>query len=233
MPFNINSFKNEVDTYSYMKTNTFEVQVYTPPILSNLDLINAGSPVSTDSVNRHMKFRIEQVNLPGMSIQSADVRRYGIGTVQKMPVNAQTFGDITLSILLDGFGEIYEFWETWLRKIYQYNGVSSSTVGEIGNGFPTYVSEYKEQYTTDMAIIIYDRFGNAIQRVHLKEAFPSSMRDIQLAWASEGLMRLQVGVSYTEHVIDKASTEEILPRLNTVRYTPLKSRLIVPTQSIG
>ncbi len=232
MPFNINSFKNEVDTYSYMKTNTFEVQVYTPPILSNLNLINAGSPVSPDSINRHMKFRIEQVNLPGMSIQSVDVRRYGIGTVQKMPVNAQTFGDITLSILLDGFGEIYKFWETWLREIYQYNGVSSSAVGEFGNAFPTYLSEYKEQYTTDMAIIIYDRFGNAIQRVNLKEAFPSSMRDIQLAWASEGLMRLQVGISYTEHVIDKASTQDILTRLNTTRYTPLRSRLITP-QSIG
>jgi hypothetical protein len=163
-----------------------------------------------------MKFRIEQVNLPGMSIVSSDVKRYGIGTLQKMPINAQTFGDITLSILLDGYGEIYEFWEQWIRKIYEYNGVTSSNVGETGNAFPSYVAQYKEQYATDILIIVYDKFGNAIQRVVLKEAFPSSMRDIQLAWSSENLMRLQVGITYTEHIIDKASTRDIRTRLNLI-----------------
>jgi hypothetical protein len=210
MPFNINAFKFDIETYSYMKTNTFEVFVFTPPVLRNFELSNAGSPVSLFSVNRHLKMRIEQVALPGMSLQSTDVRRYGVGTVQKMPVGAQTYGDITFSILLDGYGEIYEFWETWLRAIYEYSGTNQSPAGNVGNAFPTYVSEYKDQFSTDMQIVIYDQFGNTIQKITLKEAFPTNMKDIQLAWSSEGLMRLQVGVSYTEHTIEKASTFEIL-----------------------
>jgi hypothetical protein len=210
MPFNINAFKFEIDTYSYMKTNAFEVYVFTPPILRDFELSNAGSPVSLFSVNRHMKFRIEQVVIPGMSIQSADVRRYGVGTVQKMPVGAQTYGDISFSILLDGYGEIYQFWEAWIRKIYEYNGTNQSPVGNVGNAFPTYTSEYKDQFSTDMLIVVYDQFGNTIQKINLKEAFPTAMRDIQLSWASDGLMRLQVGIAYTEHTIEKASLLEIL-----------------------
>lgn len=210
MPFNINAFKFELDTYSYMKTNAFEVYVFTPPILKDFELSNAGSPVSLFSINRHLKMRIEQVSIPGVSLQTTDVRRYGIGTVQKMPVGAMPYGDISLSILLDGYGEIYEFWAEWIRKIYEFNGVSSSSVGNVGNAFPAYVSEYKDQFSTDMQIVVYDQFGNTIQKINLKEAFPTSMRDIKLAWSSEELMRLQVGISYTEHTIENASALEII-----------------------
>lgn len=210
MPFNINAFKFEIDTYGYLKTNAFEVFVFTPPILRDFEISNAGTPFSPFSINRHLKMRIEQVVIPGMSLQSADVRRYGVGTVQKMPVAAQSYGDITLSILLDGFGEIYHFWETWMRKIYEFNGVSSSSVGSVGNAFPGYVSEYKDQFSTDMQIVVYDHFGNTIKKINLKEAFPSSMRDITLAWGSEGLMRLQVGISYTEQTIENVSALELI-----------------------
>ena len=193
-----------------MKTNAFEVYVFTPPILRDFELSNAGTPFSLFSVNRHLKMRIEQVVIPGMSLQSVDVKRYGIGTVQKIPVGAMPYGDITFSILLDGYGEIYQFWTEWLRKIYEFNGVSSSSVGNVRNAFPRYVSEYKDQFSTDMQIVVYDPFGNTIQKINLKEAFPTSMRNIQLAWGSEGLMRLQVGVSYTEHTIESASAIDII-----------------------
>jgi len=145
-----------------------------------------------------------------MSLQSSDVKRYGIGTVQKMPIGALPYGDITFSILLDGYGEIYEFWHTWMRKIYEFNGISASSVGTVGNSFPNYISEYKDQYATDMLIVIYDQFGNTIQKINIKEAFPSSMRDIPLAWSSEGLMRLQVGISFTEFTIERASALELI-----------------------
>ena len=209
MPFNINAFKFEVDTYSYLKTNAFEVYVFTPPVLRDFELNNGGSPISLFSVNRHLKMRIEQVSIPGVSLQTVDVKRYGVGTVQKMPVGALSYGDVTFSILLDGFGEIYHFWEAWIRKIYEHNGVSSSSVND-GNAFASYVTEYKDQITTDMQIVVYDQFGNAIQKINLKEAFPVAMKDIPLSWGSEGLMRLQVTVAYTEHTIDRASLLEII-----------------------
>jgi len=210
MPFNINAFKFEVDTYSYLKTNAFEVYVFMPPILRNFEMTNAGSPISMFSVNRHMKFRIEQVTIPGMSLMTSDIRRYGVGTSQKMPSNAQLYGEVNLSILLDGYGEIYEFWDTWLRKIYEFNGINQSPVGSVGNSFASYETEYKDQYSTDMQIVVYDPFGNAIQKINLKEAFPVAIRDIQLAWASDNVMRLPVSIAYTEHTIEKASGLEVL-----------------------
>jgi hypothetical protein len=59
-----------------------------------------------------------------------------------------------------------------------------------------------------MQIIIYDPFGNAIQRVNLYEAFPTALREIPLAWNDAGnLMRLNVTVAYTDYTIVGSALE--------------------------
>jgi hypothetical protein len=207
MPFNINAFKFEIDSYGYMKTNTFEVFVFTPPVMQDFKT----SPMSLFSVNRHLKMRIEQVSIPGISLQSVEANRYGIGMPQKMTVGALPYGLVTFSMLLDGYGEMYEFWEQWIRNIYEYNGISHQTLpGAPSNASPSFQVEYKEQYATDIQIVVYDQYGNTIQKINLKDAYPVIMRDIQLGWDSPNLMRLQVGIAYSEHNIEHASALQII-----------------------
>ena len=207
MPFNINTLKSNIEGGGgYLKNHSFEVLMNPPPILLNRNLNVLGTPALIRNITDSLTFRIEQVRAPGINIQVSDINRYGVGPTQKMPHNAQ-FQETTFSILVDGFGEIWQFWYNWARSVFEFTGAESSRVG-AANRFPGYVTNYKDDYSTTMQIVIYDLFGNAIQRINLYDAFPVNVREVQLAWNDNGnLMRLSVAVSYKDYTIVGSSLE--------------------------
>jgi hypothetical protein len=197
MPFNINEFKSNIEDFGYLKTNQFEVLVTPPPILFGRNLNILGTPFEVGRVLYNSRFRIEQVKAPGISLMSSDISRYGIGPTQKQPFNAQ-YQDTSFSILVDGYGEAWQFWYNWIRTIFEFNGKESALFGLDGaNRFPSYTAEYKENYATTMQIVIYDNFGNAIQRINLYDAFPSSLREVQFTWGQGDLLRIAVTITYS------------------------------------
>lgn len=206
MPFNIDGLKANIENFGYLKNNSFEVLVAPPPILQGRNINILGTPANVKNIIDNLTFRIEQVRSPGINLALAQVNRYGYGVTQPMPYNAQ-LQDTTFSILVDGFGEIWQFWYNWTRAIFEYSGNDSSRVG-TANRLPSYLTEYKDNYSTTMQIVIYDTFGNAIQRVNLHEAFPSAMREIPLGWNdNQNLMRLSVSISFTEFTIVGSAVE--------------------------
>ena len=215
MPFNIDSFKANIQTDGYIKANQFEVIFVPPPILYNTNINNLGTPLSTILTASNMRFRIEQVRAPGVSLFSSDIPRYGIGPTQKMPFNAQ-FQETTFSILCDGFGDIWQFWYNWLRAINEFSGTDSSRVG-LANRIPRYTNEYKENYSTIMQIIIYDQYGNVIHRINMYEAFPTSIRESQLSWGdNQNLMRLAVSITYSSFTLNGTAVENPVQNLINV-----------------
>ena len=206
MPFNIDNFKANIEDGGYLPTNRFRVILTPPPILFNSSINNTGTTASIRNINSDMTYRIEQVKVPGITLMSADVARYGVGPTQKQPMNAQ-FGDNSFTILSDGYGDIWQFWHNWIRGIFEFTGTSSANFGQA-NRVPSYGAEYKDQYSTTMQIIVYDNFGNAIQKVNMFEAFPNSLREVGLNWADGGnLLKLNVGISYTEYTIESSNLE--------------------------
>lgn len=189
-----------METTGYLKNNQFEVLITPPRILLNNNLNNFGTSTATRSILNNLRFRIEQVTSPSINLVSADISRYGIGPTQKQPYNAQ-YQDLSFSIVADGFGEVYQLLYNWVNSIFNYNGTESARIG-AANRIPTYTSEYKENYSTTMQIVIYDMYGNVIHRINLYEAFPSSIREFRLGWNdSQNLMRLAVSVTYSEYSV--------------------------------
>lgn len=209
MPFNINSFKANIEDNGYLKTNQFEVIVTPPPILFAGSLNMLGTSTGVKNVLDSMKYRIEQVRAPGISLISTDVSRYGVGPTQKQPFNAQ-YQDLTFSILVDGYGDTWQFWYNWVRAIFQFNGTESVFTNSGSNRLPTYTAEYKEKYATTMQIIIYDNFGNSIQKVNLYEAWPSSVREVSLTWGQGDLMRISVSVTYSGFTLVGSAIENFI-----------------------
>jgi hypothetical protein len=203
MPFNIDTFRNQISNRGYLTTNKFEVILTPPKIMLNgflASLMNLGNTISVLNVMGQIKYRVDQIRAPGVSIVSADIQRYGVGTTQKMPINA-SMGEITLSILSDGYGDIWQFWYNWVRGIYQFNGTTSSLFG-ISTGTATYTAEYKDNFSTTMELIIYDPYGVPTMKIDLFEAFPTAIREIPLAWSDTGnLMHLNIGISFTDFTI--------------------------------
>lgn len=199
MAFNINRFATNIRDFGYLDNNSFQVMVQTPPVLANAYLSNQGNPTATADIAQNMSFRIDQVKAPGISISTADVARYGIGPTQKQPVAAQ-FQEVNMSLLGDHYCEFWQYWYQWTRAVFQYNGVN--------NQAPNYTAEYKDQFSSTIIIFIFDQFGNIIQKINLFEAFPTSLREVPLAWAdTNNLMKINVSVAYTEYSIEGSSMQ--------------------------
>lgn len=188
MPFNINSFKTNIKDYGYLDNNSFEVLVQTPRALS------AG--LSGTQIAQNMSFRIDQVRAPGINLMTADINRYGIGPTQKHVINAQ-FQEIYFSVLCDEFAEIWDYWYEWTRLCFQYNGTQN------GAG-PSYTAEYKDNFSSTVVIQIFDHFGNLVRSLNLFEAFPTSLREVPLAYGDPGLLKINVAMMYTEYTVEKA-----------------------------
>lgn len=203
MSFNISRFKSNLDQYGYAKNNRFEVFVQAPKFLQNKTIEINGRVTSINTINDLLRYRIEQVKSPSVSLVSLDTNRYGVGPTQKMPYNAQ-FYDITFSVLVDKNTDLWDFWYNWINAIFNFNGQEPTGGNNIfaGTRIPNYTVEYKDEYSTTMMIVIYGESGETIKTINLYEAFPSSMREVQLAWNDNvNLMRLALTVTYSGYTI--------------------------------
>jgi hypothetical protein len=208
MPFNINTFKANVEDFGYLKNNSFQVFILPPPSLFNSRVSSFNSSVAASQLSRIQTFRVDQIKAPGISLLHADVNRYGVGTSQKNPFNAQ-FQEISFSVLNDENSDIWNYWHNWIKSIFDFTGSDSNSFGDI-NSFPTFKCGYKSQYSTTIQIVIYNPYGEVAQRINLYEAFPGAIRDVPLAWGdTNNLMRLGVSLLYSYYTI--SSSELVLP----------------------
>lgn len=212
MPFNIDTFRNQIANKGYLTNNKFEVIVTSPPMMvggvfSNLLNLNlggllgsVGDLVSAASVTSQLRYRIDQIRAPGISLTSADTARFGVGTTEKMPFTSQ-FNEISISMTSDGYGDIWQFWYNWIRGIHEFTGTTSSLIG-VGTSLPSYSVEYKNNYATTIELVIYDVYGKPALKIDLFEAFPVSIRDVPLSWGDQNnLMNINVGISFTDFTI--------------------------------
>lgn len=202
MSFNINRLKQNTNDYGYLKQNKFEVFVQTPSIFQNSTLNSNGNQTRVSDLNNLHRFRIEQVNAPGVSLISSDINRYAIGPTQKMPYNAQYF-DTTFSVLIDRNTLLWDFWYNWVNAIFNFNGQEANGNNLItGGNIPTYTVRYKEDYATTIMIVIYNDIGETVKTINLYDAFPSSYREIPLAWNDrQSLLRLSVSITYSTYTV--------------------------------
>jgi hypothetical protein len=91
MAFNIQNFKENLNNYGYIKNNKFEVFVQPPRFMANRTLRVNNREVAIKDLNELLRFRIEQVRIPGANLLSTDIVRYGVGISEKTPYNAQLY----------------------------------------------------------------------------------------------------------------------------------------------
>ena len=228
MSFNINRFRDNVNSYGYSKVSMFEVFVQAPPILQNSTINVNGRQTPVSEINNVLRYRIDQVRAPGISLMSSDVNRYAIGPTQKMPFNAQYF-DTTFSVLMDRNTDLWDFWYSWINAIFNYNGQEPSGNNLFTGGrIPTYATKYKEEYATTMMIVIYSETGETIKTINLYDAFPSSYREIPLAWNDQqDLMRLSISITYSQYSIVGSNVSNNIQQPTTSSSRTSSTSLII------
>ena len=207
MAFNIAEFQSYIAETGVLQTNKYDVLIVPDNLagFGGLKIVGQNGTMSTlDSIEDNV-YRCINASLPGMLIRTADVNRFGIGVSEKMPFSA-AYTDVTLTFLMDRYGDAYNFWYTWLNYIFGINGEedTSNIYGRVGsrNTRSFYTAEYKDNYSATITINVYDADGNPNITVNLLKAYPISINDIALGWNdNNNLIKLTATITFREWVL--------------------------------
>jgi hypothetical protein len=184
MAFSINEFRANVAAGGgLLKNNKFLIRI-TPPVAL------AGN--SAFGANRFLEYYAETVNLPGISLQTSEIRRQGIGNIERNVWGA-AFTDCNIAFRVDQKTQIWNLFQTWMNTIYNFNLDNSN--GKQGTLFEL---EYKDNFATTLSIFVYNEIHpeNPVVTIDLIDAFPLSMSDMDLNWGGNELIKLNVRFNF-------------------------------------
>jgi hypothetical protein len=143
------------------------------------------STSANSGMTRYLALQCETAELPGKTLQTADVKVYG--PIFKVPYNVQ-YADTTLTFLCTN--EFYErkLFDRWMEAI-----IPSDT---NNLRFPKGV---QSRYLTNIKIIQYDDFIKQIYAVELMDAFPIGIAPQALSWSEDGFHRLSIQFAYQRY----------------------------------
>jgi hypothetical protein len=144
-----------------------------------------GMKSSNPSVSRYLALQCEAAELPGRTLETADVKIYGPSF--KVPYRMQ-YSETTLTFICTN--DFYErkLFERWMDAI-----VPSDTNN------PRFPKSQVSRYLTDIRIIQYDDVVRQIYAVDLIDAFPTGISPQALSWGDDAFHRLSVQFSYQKY----------------------------------
>jgi hypothetical protein len=149
------------------------------------ELKNDPSRGGNPSISRYLSLQCESAELPGKTLQTADVKIYG--PTFKVPYQKQ-FGDINLSFICTN--DFYErkLFDSWINSI----------MSPVTNNL-RFSHDEETRYMTNIQILQYDDFIKEIYVVKLIDAFPIGVAAMPLSWADDGYHRLTVQFAYQKY----------------------------------
>lgn len=137
---------------------------------------------SNSALSRYLALQCEAAELPGKTLQTADVKIYG--PIFKVPYQTM-YSDTTLTFLCTN-----DFFE---RKLFDKWMEAIQPTDTNNMRFPK--SELT-RYLTNIKIIQYDEFVKQIYAVELMDAFPIGVAPQTLSWSEDGFHRLSIQFAY-------------------------------------
>jgi len=143
------------------------------------------SRTSNSSMSRYLALQCEAAELPGKTLQTADVKIYG--PTFKVPYQTQ-FSDTTLTFICTN--DFYErkLFDRWMEAIMP----SDTNNLRFAKGA-------QSRYLTNIKVIQYDDFIKQIYAIELMDAFPIGVAPQSLSWTDDGFHRLSVQFAYQRY----------------------------------
>lgn len=170
MTFNINRFRAQLGSEP-ASPNKYEVRILSAPDF--LQFFNKDE----------LRFRVEDAEFPGRIIATSEWKDYG--PTRKIAYGSM-YNDVNLQfVVTDKMTEKF-FFDEWHRYITDDNNGSDI--------------EYYDNYTGTIEIAQYDREGNQIYAVQLKEAYPVTLQSMPLSWSNTNQYhKIAVDIAYRSH----------------------------------
>jgi hypothetical protein len=143
------------------------------------------SRTSNSSMSRYLALQCEAAELPGKTLQTADVKIYG--PTFKVPYQTQ-FSDTTLTFICTN--DFYErkLFDRWMEAIMP----SDTNNLRFAKGA-------QSRYLTNIKVIQYDDFIKQIYAIELMDAFPIGVAPQTLSWSDDGVHRLSIQFAYQKY----------------------------------
>lgn len=182
------------------------MQLNTPPgLLAQQQALNG--QMALDTV-RYFEFFCESTDLPGISLLTRPITRYGYGASQKKP-SSPIFQDIMMVFNNDSQNVNLQFFQAWFGLISQFNlsqGVNSTvTTNNISTG--CWEIAYLGEYAIDPIITLYDTAGDTQYSITLRQCYPILMPHTKLSWENgQSVMKIQVMMTYFDWFLTDPNT---------------------------
>lgn len=195
--FTLNSFISDIRHRGVVRSHSFMVNIVPPKILRGM---------WTDM--RPVILRCDSAALPAANFQTFELFRHGYGPQESSPHNVQ-FEPVNLTFILDASAELYTFWYTWLNAIMNFNRSRGLNTSDGFNKAP-YELAYKDDYSTEIKILVYNEATDNIIQASLLAAFPLGMNEVSLNWADQsGVVRLNIPISYRDYYSQTAKASGV------------------------
>jgi hypothetical protein len=199
--FNVDTFKSNIAKNGFVQTNKYDININFNNGNFNLQIAQGAGPslpTSFNDIAKDLSYRCTNAVLPGVALRTIDSNRYGLGIIEKMPYTGN-YTDITLTFMCDRLGLTYNFWYAWINYIFSVNGHDTDRGTVAGANRPYYTTEYKDNYSADITINVYDNSGTNALAYTLYRAYPISINDTSVGWGDNNdLLKLTTTLTFRE-----------------------------------
>jgi hypothetical protein len=240
-PKNVSNFIANLNRLrGVQRTSHFYVNIPMPRKLSRIRnaSTNVGTgrnEVSLDATGggtemREIGLLCESCSLPGVSLNTTEIRRYGYGVAEKKPY-LPTFTDQSFTFIGDNTGKIHKFFYRWMNSIVRYDGRHRDNT--VSYELSPFQVEYKRDelgplYTVDIQIVMIDETNRKINTLTLMDAYPIFLGDVQLSWAeNDSFVRFPVTFTFSNWKLDELNVAPLLDN------TPKQSSLLQQIMKVG
>lgn len=193
MPFDIVDFSSKISKRGFQKTSHYEVIITPPTLLTSSEIVS------------DIPFRANSVNIPGITLDSDNIKHKGYGLSEKR-ANGANFSDLAITFIVDGHGELPKFFLDWMELIHP---TDEETYGVDGVEF----LEYPVNYYGGVDINVFDSTGVMHTTYSFKDPFPIAIGDVQHSWeTTDSILILPVSFafrSFKQNPLNKGMINQI------------------------
>lgn len=188
MTFNISEFTSKINGYGLARDNLFFVLI-TPP------------QTGADMPANDLSFFCRSVDLPSITISSADIQNQGYGVFERRPTGMAK-DDLNTVFMVDSTFRVKEFFHRWTQNVVNFDNSQGFNV-EYRGMLPS-ETNYKDNYTGTVTVFVYSYNSDQITyRYQFGNAYPLSLGNITTAWDNnDSIMVMPVQFTYDRYRVD-------------------------------
>lgn len=207
--FNINEFRSKAGDLGILKSSSVMVNIYYGSRFGLRQYSQQFGNIMND-----LRFTAEATKIPGVSLATTEIRRHGYGVIEKKPY-VPIFTDIDMIFRSDAKGDLYTFFQTWMKMIINFDGRHS--INSVTGVLPKqamYEVAYKDNYMATVEITLLDQQGKDSIKIFLTEAYPIFLGEIPLAWqAINDYVKIPIRFTFKDWYIENRE----FPNINNVK----------------